>query len=71
MRPLPLRASSVIQNRVSVIHAGHVYMYCYVDGDEEEIAEVILMDVARGKLHPFAGGMLRYLIRSDGTKKTD
>jgi hypothetical protein len=71
MPRLPLRASNVIQNRVSVIHAGHVYMYCYVDGDEEEIADVILQDVSRGKLHPFAGGMLRYLIRSDGTEATD
>lgn len=58
MRPLPLPAYNVIENRVSVAHAGHVYMYCFMDGDEGEIAEVIRKDVSLGKLHPFAGGML-------------
>lgn len=54
-----------IENRVSVTHGGHVYMYCYADGDEDEITDVIRKDVSVGKLHPFAGGMLVFLIRID------
>lgn len=71
MRPLPLPAYNVIENRVSVAHAGHVYMYCFMDGDEGEIAEVIRQDVSLGKLHPFAGGMLVWLIGIEEAEETD
>ena len=71
MRRLPSHAYNVIENRVSVVHAGHVYMYCYRDGDEEEITEVIRKDVSTGKLHPFAGGMLVWLARIEEAEETD
>lgn len=71
MRRLPLPASNVIENRVSVCHGGHVYMYCYRDGDEDEITKVIRQDVSIGKLHPFAGGMLVWLIRIEEADEVD
>lgn len=71
MRRSPLRAYNVIENRVSVIHQGHVYMYCFHDGDEREIVRVIEGDVAVGKLHPFAGGMLRFIIEVGEGKAFD
>ena len=71
MRRSQLLASNVIENRVSVVHAGHVYMYCFRDGAEEEIAEVIRQDVSLGKLHPFAGGMLILLIGIEEAEETD
>lgn len=46
-------------------------MYCFCDGDEDEIEGVIHRDVASGKLHPFAGGMLVWLVRIEATKETD
>lgn len=71
MRRLPSPASNAMQNRVSVSHAGHVYMYCWRDGDEEEITEIVKKDVARGRLHPFAGGMLCWLIGIGEAEETD
>lgn len=37
-------------------------MYCYYDGDESEIAQVISKHVAVGKLPPLAGYVLRSII---------
>lgn len=71
MRRLPLPALNAMQNRVSVAHAGHVYMYCWRDGDEEEIEEIVRRDVSRGRLHPFAGGVLCFLIKVGETEETD
>lgn len=71
MRRLQLPASNAIQNRVSVAHGGHVYMYCWRDGDEDEIEEIVRRDVATGRLHPFAGGMLCFLIKVGQAEETD
>lgn len=71
MRRSPLPVYSVIENRVSVHHAGEIYMYCYRDGDEEAITQRVKDDVSQGKLHPFAGGMLCYLIRFDEAEETE
>lgn len=46
-------------------------MYCYRDGDEDEITKVIRQDVSIGKLHPFAGGMLVWLIRIEEADEVD
>jgi hypothetical protein len=72
MRRLPSPAcETVIQNRVSVTYKGHVYMYCWLDGDESAIAKVVRDDVETGRLHPFAGGMLCFLIEVGETEATD
>ncbi len=64
-------SNTVIQNRVSVTHKGHVYMYCWVDGDEAGIAKVIRDDVETGRLHPYAGGMLCFLIEVGEAEETE
>jgi hypothetical protein len=46
-------------------------MYCWHDGDEEEIEDIVRRDVARGRLHPFAGGVLCFLIKVGEAEETD
>lgn len=54
--------SPVIHNRVSVNVDGEIHMYCYYDGDEEEIARVINKHVAVGRLPALAGFVLRHIV---------
>lgn len=68
---MPSPRYNEIENRVSVTHNGQVWMYCYRDGDEAEIVQVIKKDVSLGKLHPFAGGMLTFLIKVGDKEETD
>lgn len=62
MRQSLSQPSPVIHNRVSVNVDGEIHMYCYYDGDESEIAQVISKDVAVGKLPPLAGFVLRSIV---------
>lgn len=65
MQRLPSPRSPVIHNRVSVNVDGEIHMYCYYDGDESEIAQVIAKHVAIGRLPALAGFVLRSIVFLD------
>lgn len=62
MQRLPSQHYPVIHNRVSVNVGGEVHMYCYYDGDEPEISQVISKHVACGKLPALAGFVLKQIV---------
>jgi hypothetical protein len=60
------------ENRVTLFHEGHAFIFQYNDVDRDLAAETVLNQMRNGQLCPYAAGMLTFLILSVGEEeKTD
>lgn len=75
MPPLPSRQSGDLpplhsaENRVTLNHEGHTYIYQYNDEDRDLAAETVIRHMREGQLSPYAAGMLAFLILAVGEEE--